>query len=100
MCTYVQGTLTFVRIYSGTLETGTFVSNPNKGKKERIGRIQLMHANNREDIKVHSLVGSFQTDHMFHLPWLGLHDLCNLLRYYMQVACLAEVFVCGWDSTS
>ena len=50
----MQGTLTFVRIYSGTLETGTFVSNPNKGKKERIGRIQLMHANNREDIKVHS----------------------------------------------
>ena len=49
----MQGTLTFVRIYSGTLETGTFVSNPNKGKKERIGRIQLMHANNREDIKVH-----------------------------------------------
>lgn len=48
----MQGTLTFVRIYSGTLETGTFVSNPNKGKKERIGRIQLMHANNREDIKV------------------------------------------------
>ena len=48
----LQGTLTFVRIYSGTLETGTFVSNPNKGKKERIGRIQLMHANNREDIKV------------------------------------------------
>ena len=48
----MQGTLTFVRIYSGILETGTFVSNPNKGKKERIGRIQLMHANNREDIKV------------------------------------------------
>ena len=51
----MQGTLTFVRIYSGTLETGTFVSNPNKGKKERIGRIQLMHANNREDIKVGQL---------------------------------------------
>ena len=56
----MQGTLTFVRIYSGTLETGTFVSNPNKGKKERIGRIQLMHANNREDIKVHS-----QSDQLF-----------------------------------
>ena len=51
----VQGTLTFVRVYSGALETGTFVSNPNKGKKERIGRIQLMHANNREDIKVNVL---------------------------------------------
>ncbi|DBA74823.1 TPA: hypothetical protein ACH3X2_009166 [Trebouxia sp. C0005] len=52
MADQFQGTLTFVRIYSGTLETGTFVSNPNKGKKERIGRIQLMHANNREDIKI------------------------------------------------
>ena len=48
----LQGTLTFVRIYSGILEAGTYVANPNKGKKERIGRIQLMHANNREDIKV------------------------------------------------
>lgn len=45
-----------MRIYSGTLETGTFVANPNKGKKERIGRIQLMHANNREDIKVHFIL--------------------------------------------
>lgn len=41
-----------MRIYSGILEAGTYVANPNKGKKERIGRIQLMHANNREDIKV------------------------------------------------
>ena len=48
----LQGTLTFVRVYSGYLESGTYVNNPNKGKKERIGRIQLMHANNREDIKV------------------------------------------------
>ena len=52
---FAQGTLTFVRVYSGALETGTFVSNPNKGKKERIGRIQLMHANNREDIKVSAI---------------------------------------------
>lgn len=57
----MQGTLTFVRIYSGTLETGTFVSNPNKGKKERIGRIQLMHANNREDIKVQDLLSLWQS---------------------------------------
>ena len=64
----MQGTLTFVRIYSGTLETGTFVSNPNKGKKERIGRIQLMHANNREDIKVHSLGSPCSADHMFMPP--------------------------------
>ncbi len=45
------GTLTFVRIYSGTLETGSSISNTVKDQKERIGRMLLMHANNREDIK-------------------------------------------------
>jgi len=45
------GSLTFCRIYSGKLETGSYVMNANKGKKERIGRMMLMHANNREDIK-------------------------------------------------
>jgi elongation factor G len=45
------GSLTFVRIYSGKLEAGTYAMNANKGKKERIGRLMLMHANNREDIK-------------------------------------------------
>ncbi len=45
------GSLTFVRIYSGTLEAGTYVLNPAKGKKERVGRLMVMHANNREDIK-------------------------------------------------
>ena len=45
------GTLTFCRIYSGTLEAGTYALNSNKGKKERIGRLLMMHANNREDIK-------------------------------------------------
>ncbi|CAL5228677.1 g11850 [Coccomyxa viridis] len=46
------GTLTFVRIYSGVLEAGTYALCANKGKKERIGRLLMMHANNREDIKV------------------------------------------------
>jgi len=45
------GSLTFVRIYSGSLETGTGVLNSTKDKKERIGRMLLMHANSREDIK-------------------------------------------------
>ena len=45
------GSLTFVRIYSGILRAGTSVTNTVKGEKERIGRILLMHANNREDIK-------------------------------------------------
>lgn len=45
------GTITFCRIYSGTLTTGTGVINSTKERKERIGRMLLMHANNREDIK-------------------------------------------------
>ncbi|MFV9875265.1 MAG: elongation factor G [Rickettsiales endosymbiont of Dermacentor nuttalli] len=45
------GSLTFVRIYSGVLITGSSVLNSNKDTKERIGRMLLMHANNREDIK-------------------------------------------------
>lgn len=45
------GSLVFVRIYSGVLESGVGVFNSTKGKKERIGRMLLMHSNNREDIK-------------------------------------------------
>jgi elongation factor G len=45
------GTITFCRIYSGKLETGTGVMNSTKERKERVGRMLLMHANNREDIK-------------------------------------------------
>jgi elongation factor G len=45
------GQLTFVRVYSGVLKSGDTVFNPIKGKKERIGRILQMHANNREEIK-------------------------------------------------
>ncbi len=44
------GKLCFFRVYSGTLETGTTVLNSNKDKKERFGRILLMHSNHREDI--------------------------------------------------
>jgi elongation factor G len=45
------GTITFCRIYSGKLESGTGVMNSTKDRKERVGRMLLMHANNREDIK-------------------------------------------------
>ena len=45
------GTITFARVYSGHLDSGTTVLNSTKDKKERIGRMLLMHANNREDIK-------------------------------------------------
>lgn len=46
------GTLTFFRVYSGTLQKGQSVVNATKDKKERIGRILRMHANNREDVDV------------------------------------------------
>ena len=45
------GSLTFVRIYSGVIQTGTNVLNTVKQNKERVGRMLLMHANHREDIK-------------------------------------------------
>ncbi len=49
------GRLSFFRVYSGTLEAGTSVLNATKDKRERMGRILLMHANHREDItKVYS----------------------------------------------
>ena len=45
------GTLTFFRVYSGTLKVGDAVLNPLKNKKERIGRLVQMHSNERQDIK-------------------------------------------------
>ena len=49
------GKLAFFRVYSGTLDSGTYVYNSTKGKKERVGRILQMHANHREEIdKVYS----------------------------------------------
>lgn len=45
------GTITFCRIYSGKIEAGASVLNSTRDKKERVGRMLLMHANNREDIK-------------------------------------------------
>lgn len=45
------GNLTFFRVYSGTLKSGSYIYNSTKKKKERIGRILLMHANHREEVK-------------------------------------------------
>lgn len=44
------GKLTYTRIYSGVLESGSYVYNVNRGKKERVSRVLLMHANSREEI--------------------------------------------------
>ncbi|WP_417520238.1 elongation factor G [Minwuia sp.] len=46
------GSLTFCRVYSGQVESGTSILNSVKGKRERIGRMLMMHANDREDVKV------------------------------------------------
>ncbi len=45
------GNLTFIRVYSGSLAAGSTISNVNWGKKERIGRVLQMHANQREEVK-------------------------------------------------
>ena len=45
------GTLTFIRVYSGSLKTATGIYNTSKDKEERVGRMLLMHANSREDVK-------------------------------------------------
>ena len=45
------GSLTFCRVYSGKLESGTSILNSTREKKERVGRMLLMHSNNREDVK-------------------------------------------------
>ena len=44
------GRLTFFRVYSGTLKSGSYVLNSTKNQKERVGRILQMHANHREEI--------------------------------------------------
>ncbi|MBD8070955.1 elongation factor G [Bacillus sp. PS06] len=46
------GKLTFFRVYSGTLSSGSYVQNSTKGKRERVGRILQMHANSREEISI------------------------------------------------
>ena len=45
------GQLTFFRVYSGTIEAGSYIYNPRTRNKERIGRILRMHANDREEVK-------------------------------------------------
>jgi elongation factor G len=69
------GSITFVRVYSGRLEAGSAVLNATKGNKERVGRIVLMHANKREEVKelnagdIGALVGLKDT--------LTGHTLCD-----------------------
>ena len=52
------GRLTFFRVYSGVLNSGSYVLNTSKGKRERIGRILQMHANSRQRLKLFMQVTS------------------------------------------
>ena len=45
------GKLTFFRVYSGTMTSGSYVKNSTKGKRERVGRLLQMHANSRQEIR-------------------------------------------------
>jgi len=69
------GTLTFVRVYSGTIESGSTLINPITGQKERVGRLLLMHANKREEIK------SIGEGHICAFLWLKntktWHTICD-----------------------
>ncbi len=70
------GQLTFFRIYSGTLASGTTVLNATKGKKERIGRLVRMHANKREEIK-EAYAGDIVAGIGLKTPYTG-DTLCDL----------------------
>ena len=69
------GTLTFVRVYSGTINSGDTLTNPINGNKERVGRLLLMHSNKREEIK------SVSEGHIAAFLWLKNtqtgHTLCD-----------------------
>lgn len=69
------GTLTFVRVYSGTIQSGSTLINPITGQKERVGRLLLMHANKREEIK------SIGEGHICAFLWLKNtktgHTICD-----------------------
>ena len=60
------GKLAFFRIYSGTLQSGTYVFNSTKGKKERVGRILRMHANHREEVQERDNHAASFTKMLFH----------------------------------
>lgn len=49
---FVAGKLCYIRVYSGKVKTGDMVFNPKRGKRERLGRLVLMHANHREEVDV------------------------------------------------
>ncbi len=72
------GQLTFIRVYSGTLKKGDAVWNPVKGKKERIGRIVLMQANDRHEV-----------DEAARRGYRGLRrsEGCDHRRYVMRPGC-------------
>ena len=62
------GRLTYLRVYSGTVSSGSSIINATKDRKERVGRLLMMHANHREDVELglgrrHRRRGRPQVDH-------------------------------------
>ena len=85
------GSLTFTRIYSGTMTAGSYVYNSVKDKKERVGRMLLMHANKREDLKEANLIRLFWKIWNFLirlLSWLLSRKLKPMLKKWVLL-CLA-----------
>ena len=88
------GRLTFFRVYAGTLQSGSYVQNATKGKRERVGRILQMHANHRKEIErvysgdIAAAVGLKDTihhtvqerDHFQRLLQLGLSDAFRMFE--------------------
>ena len=77
------GTLTFTRIYSGSVNKGDTMLNSTKGKKERIGRMMMMHSNNREEIdrsicRRHHRAGGSERHHD------GRHALRSTIRLFWK----------------
>ena len=77
------GTLTFIRIYSGTIKSGTGIYNTSKEKEERVGRMLLMHANSREDIK-EANAGDIVALAGLKIQLLDIHFLMRIILFYLE----------------
>ena len=75
------GKLTFFRVYSGTIQSGTYVLNSTKGKRERVGRLLQMHANSRQEIS-EVYAGDIAAA-------VGLKDIQQEILYVIQITKLS-----------
>ncbi len=89
------GRLVYIRVYSGTLKSGSYIYNTTKGKKERIGRIVLMHANDREEIQqvyageIAAVVGLKDTSTGDTITEEGMHVVLENISFAEPVISMA-----------